>query len=85
MSDKNTCPHLNLAVEAHVTRLQENLDPESKIAGYAVDLTIKCTDCNEPFCWLGLPVGCSAVQPKVSFDRLELRAPITPSSQVLSR
>ena len=39
-----------------------------------------CVDCDEPFRWIGVPIGLSPRQPMVSVDETELRAPLRPAS-----
>lgn len=75
------CPHMNFKTMARVGRLTDGDDGE--VVAYAVDLKVWCVDCGEQFEWMGLPGGVSPDHPTVSFDRLELRAPIRPSKERL--
>lgn len=45
---------------------------------FAADIRIECSECHEPFRFLGLGAGLSPYEPTVSIDGLELRAPIEP-------
>lgn len=71
------CEHLEFAVHADVNRLTAS--DGGSVSGYAVDITINCAECGLPFAWRGLPFGLSPMEPRLSFDGLELRAPITPA------
>lgn len=72
------CPHADFLAEVKVNRLSEVED--GPITGYHADVKIICSECGEPFKWKGLRAGISPAQPRVSFDGLELRAPIWPAS-----
>lgn len=74
-----TCPHENFGVQANVGRLMRS-ETDSTVVGYSVDLTVRCMDCNEPFEWMGLPMGWLASEPACSVDGLEARMPIRPQS-----
>ena len=65
------CKHENFRVDANVARLED-------VGAFSVDLRIKCTDCDMPFEWVGLPAGFSHYQPSVNIDAQEMRAPIVP-------
>lgn len=73
------CEHLEFAVHADVNRLTAS--DGGPVSGYAVDITINCAECGLSFAWLGLPNGLSPLEPRISFDGLELRAPIVPAGQ----
>lgn len=72
------CKHERFQCTCEVTRLHKEGEPE-KITGYTTDIKVHCTDCGQPFEWIGVPGGSSPMQPMVSFDGTELRAPIRPS------
>jgi hypothetical protein len=65
------CKHESFRVHAEVARLED-------IGQFSVDVRVWCSDCGEPFEWVGLPGGFSHYQPCVSIDCQELRAPIVP-------
>ena len=68
---KLCCKHENFRVDANVARIED-------VGAFSVDLRIRCTDCDEPFEWVGLPNGYSPYSPTVSIDSQEMRAPIVP-------
>lgn len=45
---------------------------------FIADITIKCTQCHEPFRFLGVSSGLHFERPTVSIDGLELHAPLEP-------
>ncbi len=66
------CAHEDFGAEVKVTRME---DTGCVIA----DITIKCSQCGEPFRFLGCPdVGLAWNRPSVSVNELELHAPIEP-------
>ena len=79
------CEHFNFHVQANVMRLSEVIG--GPITGYAVDLTVKCTDCGLPFRFKGLPFGSHRNEPRLSADAEELLAPIEPAyaTEILGR
>lgn len=66
-----SCEHKNFAARVAVNRLEDT-------GRFSADVTIHCSDCQEPFRFMGLPAGSSWRWPTVSIDGLELRAPIEP-------
>lgn len=79
-SSKIRCQHMNFKVGAKVTRLTD-IDSGS-VTGFTTDITVNCTDCSMPFQWMGLDRGVSLIKPMVSFNGLELRAPIIPLEEL---
>lgn len=73
------CQHESFKVRAEVNRLTDTDD--GPVTGYAADITVNCADCRMAFQWLGLERGVASHEPRVSFDRFELRAPITPAEE----
>ena len=73
MSD---CQHLNFYANVNVARIED----VSPMQFYA-DITVVCTDCKEPFRFIGVPAGLNPSQPMMSPDGRELRAPIEPLSR----
>lgn len=51
-------------------------DHGEPVSGYAVNVTLKCTDCGDRMRFGGLPSGDSAAGPRVSPDGYELRVPV---------
>lgn len=72
------CDHREFAVLATVIRIADS--EEGPVNGYAADITVSCHDCDEPFVWLGLPLGVDGGRPTSSVDGKVLRAPIRPLS-----
>lgn len=70
------CPHKNFEAVVAVARIGDGPIPDA----YSAGVTIKCTDCDEPFRFIGVPAGLSSNRPMVSPDETELRAPIRPAS-----
>jgi len=74
------CQHPNFKVNAEINRLTD-VDGGA-VNAFAVDIKVNCAKCEMPFEWLGLKRGISSAKPMVSFDRLELRAPIMPVEEL---
>lgn len=72
------CQHQNFEAYANVARLSH--DDGGPVTGYSADIGIRCADCGVPFRFNGLPAGASHVEPRVSVDGTELRAPIEPAT-----
>lgn len=77
------CPHMNFAVQANVGRLLRS-DEDSTIVGFTMDVTVKCTECNKPFEFVGLPMGYSPYRPMCSVDGQEARMPIKPVGEQMA-
>lgn len=79
-----SCKHFNFRASVNVCRLTADTDPE-KIVGYTADITVTCDECGLPFEFVGFPEGVSVTntKPMVSVGRLELRAPLIPSSDAV--
>ena len=71
------CEHASFLINGRVGRLSK--DEGGPITGYTVDVTVKCTDCDLPFRFIGGKPGSSPFEPRVSADALELRAPLEPA------
>jgi hypothetical protein len=65
------CEHKEFVANVAVSRLEDS-------GRYAADITIKCTNCQQPFQFLGLPGGLRPDMPTISVDRTEARMPIAP-------
>ena len=72
------CPHANFEAMVGVNRITESDD--GPVVGYSADIKAWCRDCDEPFRWIGPPVGVSPAHPAVSIDHTTLRAPLRPAS-----
>jgi hypothetical protein len=68
MNASSKCPHFNFVAQVNVARIE---DTGLKYA----EITIRCTDCNKPAEFRGLPYGLSPDQPMASPDNREIRAP----------
>ena len=78
---ENPCPHLDFIGDMDVTRLQDSEGEDGVTIAYTVSITVKCSECDEPFVWMGhYPIGDLPGDPAISVDRRELRAPIRPAS-----
>jgi hypothetical protein len=70
------CEHKDFHVHAAINRLED-------IGRFAADITIRCTECNLPFQFLGLPGGLHLDSPTCSVDATEARLPIVPYGESL--
>lgn len=62
--------------KAHVVGARiSNLEDSQR---FMADIQIKCADCGMPFRFLGLPAGCSTMEPMCSIAGEEARIPIEP-------
>lgn len=73
-----SCPHDTFQVSANVGRLTKG--DGGPVTGYTADITVRCTQCNLPFRFIGLPAGTHHSEPRVNLDGTELRAPIEPAT-----
>lgn len=78
-----SCQHMNFHVQANVGRLQRS-EEDKTIVGFTMDVTVKCTDCDKPFEFIGLPMGYSPNQPMCSVDGIEARMPIKPVGESMA-
>ena len=65
------CSHEHFEAQVTVNRLEDT-------DRFAADVTVKCIDCDTPFCFLGLPAGLNLDGAAVSVDRTEARLAIAP-------
>jgi hypothetical protein len=77
---KADCEHSSFVSNANVYRLTDT--DTGPVTGYSVELKVSCSDCRMPFGFVGVEQGVSTYRPMVSFDRKELRAPITPAEEL---
>jgi hypothetical protein len=71
------CQHEDFKVEADVTRLSDS-------GRYTMDVRVRCTQCNLPFRFIGLPAGLDLNGAATSADATEARLAIAPKGQVVS-
>lgn len=72
------CEHNEFESIVDIARLTD--DDGGPVVGYQAEIKVRCSECGEPFCWRGLGLGMSHMEPRVSVDGTELRAPIHPMS-----
>lgn len=72
-----SCAHEDFMATVDVGRLSN--EEGGPINGYTFEARIKCTQCNLPFRFIGLPAGNHFAEPRVNIDGTELRAPIEPA------
>jgi hypothetical protein len=73
-----TCKHEQFAADVRVGRLTDGDD--GPVTGYCAEVRVKCTQCDLPFRFIGLPAGNHYAEPRVSIDGTELRAPLEPAA-----
>lgn len=71
------CEHVTFEASVEVNRLT---GANGTVKSFIADIRVWCTDCDEPFDWMGLPAGLSPRHPSTSVDGQELRAPLRPRS-----
>lgn len=76
------CAHENFLAAVAINRIGEDDagNDTGRPMAYQADITVRCSDCGEPFRWVGVPAGMSFRQPMCSADETELRAPLRPAS-----
>lgn len=78
MDPDKPCAHENMDAGVEVNRL--TTIHGGPVTAYSADIRIQCTDCGEPFRWIGVRAGAMPDRPMVSVDETELHAPIRPAS-----
>jgi hypothetical protein len=68
------CAHEQFQANVKVARLEDT-------GKFMAEITVRCTQCDEPFRFLGVPAGLSFDRPTASIDDLELHAPIEPEGE----
>lgn len=72
------CLHKNFSADVNVIRL---IKPDDRsIASFMTEITVRCSDCDEPFRWIGVQAGMMPSHPMCSIDETTLKAPIRPAS-----
>lgn len=72
------CPHEQFTSRVGVARLTQG--EGQAVAAYVAEVQIACSDCDEPFRFIGVQAGLQHDRPMCSVDETELRAPIRPAS-----
>lgn len=65
------CEHKDFEANVAINRLEDT-------GQFAADVRIRCTECNLPFQFIGLPCGLNAEGAAVSADATEARLAIVP-------
>jgi hypothetical protein len=73
------CLHENFTAQVDVGRIQTDEAADGMPKAFLAEIEINCQACGVPFHFLGLPIGLSYTEPRVSVDGAELRAPIIPA------
>ena len=76
------CKHENFLADVQVNRLPET--EGGPVKRYCADVRIKCTDCDLPFRFIGLPAGLDLNGAATSIDATEARLAIAPKGEVVS-
>jgi hypothetical protein len=76
------CEHHNFVAMADIARCTRSEDDPTVVAYYC-ELKIRCTDCNTPFEFIGIPMGLSPGQPRCSVNAQEARIPIKPVGETM--
>lgn len=71
----STCKHEHFAAEVAVQRLGEGDDV---IKNFVAEIQIKCSQCDQPFHFVGPGAGFSFSRPTVNVGATTLHAPIRP-------
>ena len=72
MSD---CEHRSFAAQVNVRRLT---DEGGRVRNFLAEVSVRCTECSQPFHFVGLDAGLSFVRPMVDVGATTLHAPIAP-------
>lgn len=70
-SDRVSCVHMNFNCVCKVARIEDS-------GRFMLEVTVKCTDCDKAFQFLGLKPGLDFDGARVSIDGLELNVGICP-------
>lgn len=65
---------MSFNAECRVARIED-------VGRFMLEVQVKCTECGQPFQFLGLTPGFNFEGPTVSLDGLEANLPITPQGQ----
>jgi len=73
------CKHENFHANVTVNRVGEGDSPIGKVKGFLAEITIRCTECDLPFEFVGVDeCGLLWTKPACTPDAQTLRAPIRP-------
>lgn len=70
-----SCEHKNFFCNCKVARIED-------IQRFVLEITVKCTDCNTEFQFIGLKPGFNYNEPRCSIDALEMSVGIVPKGTV---
>lgn len=70
------CEHKNFEATVDVNRVED-------IGRFTADVRIRCTECNTPMKFLGLPLGLDYNSATVNFDGTEARMGIAPAGEAV--
>lgn len=71
MKKLSDCQHEHFHADVKIARLSDS-------GKFMAEIVVSCTECSEPFRFVGIPAGLSFDGPRVSIDGLMLNAPIEP-------
>src|SRR5262249_44477805 len=69
------CRHERCSAQVDIQRLTDN---DGRGRHFVAEATVRCSDCGEPFHFLGCDVGLSFARPMVNVGATTLHAPIAP-------
>lgn len=74
------CPHLDFHLNMHVARVGDGDPTSGRIKSFVAEITTSCSQCGEPFRFMGVPAGYSFSAPSVSIDERTVNLPMRPAS-----
>lgn len=78
-----TCKHQNFRANVKVGRLTESESSDTVVA-FVAEVNIRCTECDQPFEFVGIPMGFAHFEPRCSIDGLTANMPIKPVGEVMA-
>lgn len=72
------CVHEHFQAAVSVNRLHDEL---GNMTRFTAEVEVRCSDCDEPFVFEGLPAGLLLDQPTVDMMGTQLRCPIRPLTE----
>lgn len=72
------CAHEGFDANVSVARF------EDRPGKFMAHITVKCNQCQQPMCFVGLPMGLALNGAAVSVDRTEARLAMTPQGETLT-
>ncbi len=73
------CPHEEFVTNVQVDRITDGEGGD--VSHFFAEVTIRCTQCQEAFCFVGMERGLDPLKPMMSVMGEEARLPIRPSSE----